>query len=633
MTGRVFSKLLFSFLLVLCIGTATLDFSLRRIVKHSLYSEAEQALTGKARLLAQALERTLPAEQVGRAGWSRAGVTAPGSVAPLAVATAESDQLQAFARTQALAAATRVSILDKAGTMLADSAGERSYQMAWAPEIAALSSGDSSGASRAHAVGIDIRDGILYVAVPAGERILRLAYPLSAVHQTLHLLRRDLLIASLLALCFATMTAAFLANRVAQRLQRIVKFANRIAAGELSARVEEGRLDEISEVAHALDITAVKLEASFKALESSRSELATLLDSMQQAVVGISPQSQISWSNSVMRRISPGVVREGRPLVECIRDPDVLACVEAALRRRELGRGRATSFLPGRVFDVSAAPMPGDGAVVVLYDVTDLERAEKMRRDFVANVSHELRTPLTSISGYVDTVLESEPELSMQGREFLAIVLKNATRMNRLTEDLLALANVEAGDYRVQPQRIRAYALVEDAIESLGGMALDTGVLLEMADSPATFVLADLDALTQVFANLIENAMKYGRAGGRVLVGAREASAGRVSEASHLERAPSEQVEFFVQDYGPGIAFEHLTRIFERFYRVDKARSRDSGGTGLGLAIAKHIVLAHGGTIRVESELGAGATFVFTLPVAPPLEKQFVSSPSAATAL
>jgi two-component system phosphate regulon sensor histidine kinase PhoR len=597
MTGRVFSKLLFSFLLVLCIGTATLDFSLRRIVKHSLYAEAEQSLTGKAHLLAQALERTLP----GRAELSQ-----------IQAGQLQAEQLQAFARAQSVAVQARISIVDRDGAMLADSAGERGYQMGWAPEIRALRTSEASGS--------DVRDGVLYVAVPVagggtGGLILRLAYPLTVVHQTLHLLRRDLLIASLLALALATLTASFLANRVAQRLQRIVQFANRIAAGELSARVEEGKLDEISEVAHALDATASKLEGSFKALESSRRELAALLDSMQQAVVGISPQSQISWSNSVMQRIAPAVMREGRPLVECIRDPDVLACVETALRRRQLGRGRATSFLPGRVFDVSAAPMPGEGAVVVLYDVTDLERAEKMRRDFVANVSHELRTPLTSISGYVDTVLESEAGLSVQGREFLAIVLRNATRMNRLTEDLLALANVEAGDYKLQPQRIRAQALVEDAIESLGGMAIESGLLLEVADSPATFVLADLDALTQVFANLIENAMKYGRAGGRVLVGAREPG----GEGAGTQGG--QQVEFFVQDFGQGIASEHLTRIFERFYRVDKARSRDSGGTGLGLAIAKHIVLAHGGTIRVESELGAGATFIFTLPMAPALDR------------
>ena len=243
-------------------------------------------------------------------------------------------------------------------------------------------------------------------------------------------------------------------------------------------------------------------------------------------------------------------------------------------------------------------PCRAGGAVAVFHDVTDIERTEKMRRDFVANVSHELRTPLTSISGYVETVLEADG-ISDTAREFLGIVLKNANRMNRLTEDLLALASVEAGDYRVRPTPMRASALVEDAIESLGGMVMDSPVVVEpgeLSDSP---VLADADALNQVFGNLIENAMKYGKAGGRVIVGSREAG---------------DFVEFFVKDFGQGIGSEHLGRLFERFYRVDKARSRDSGGTGLGLAIAKHIVLAHGGGIRVESMLGAGATFLFTLP-------------------
>jgi two-component system phosphate regulon sensor histidine kinase PhoR len=173
--------------------------------------------------------------------------------------------------------------------------------------------------------------------------------------------------------------------------------------------------------------------------------------------------------------------------------------------------------------------------------------------------------------------------------------------VNRLTEDLLALASVESGDYKLRTHPVRASGLVNDAIESLAGMVLDSEVRLEAAETTDEFVLADPDSLNQVFGNLIENAMKYAKAGQRVSVGARK-----------LET----EVEFFVRDFGPGIAFEHLDRIFERFYRIDKARSRESGGTGLGLAIAKHIVLAHGGLIRVESELGAGATFLFTLPIA-----------------
>jgi two-component system phosphate regulon sensor histidine kinase PhoR len=193
-------------------------------------------------------------------------------------------------------------------------------------------------------------------------------------------------------------------------------------------------------------------------------------------------------------------------------------------------------------------------------------------------------------------------ELPEHAREFMGIILKNARRVNRLTEDLLALAQIEGGQHRPKTQPVRASALVQDAIESLAGMVVESGIALEAGEVTDTWVLADVDAMTQVFGNLIENAMKYGGAGSRVLVGARP-----------LESA----VEFYVQDFGQGIALEHLDRIFERFYRVDKARSRESGGTGLGLAIVKHIVLAHGGIIRAESELGEGATFLFTLPTAP----------------
>ncbi|MGC2163931.1 MAG: ATP-binding protein [Silvibacterium sp.] len=418
----------------------------------------------------------------------------------------------------------------------------------------------------------------------------------------IHLLRRDLLLASLFAMAIAIVVSAIIAQRAAARLNRIVAFAHRIAAGDFSARIEEGSLDEISDVAHALDATAARLESSFRALESRQRELAALLDSMQEAVIAVDAGGRIAWSNTVMQHIAPAAERQGQALVHAVRDPEVLACVEAALSRSEVRSGKATSVTPGRIFDVNAAPTPGGGAVAVLHDVTDIARAEQMRRDFIANVSHELRTPLTSISGYVETLLESRYDLPGPTREFLAIILKNATRMNRLTEDLLALASVESGDYKVKTRPVAASALVRDALHALAGMVIDLDIKLDSADTTSSVVLADEDALTQVFGNLIENAVKYGKGGKQVIIGARD------SEGC---------VEFFVQDFGPGIPSEHLGRIFERFYRVDKARSRESGGTGLGLAIAKHIILAHKGTIRVESELGSGATFLFTLPLAP----------------
>ena len=248
------------------------------------------------------------------------------------------------------------------------------------------------------------------------------------------------------------------------------------------------------------------------------------------------------------------------------------------------------------------APMPGGGAVCVLSDVTEIERAETTRRDFVANVSHELRTPLTSISGYIEAMLDMHG-LDPVAREFLGIVLKNATRMTRLTEDLLALAQVESADFKLALRPLSAATLVEDAANSLMPVVQDAGMTMEIAETVSDIVLADPDALQQVFGNLVENATKYGRSGGKIRLGARRRE---------------EQVDFYVQDFGAGIPFEHHRRIFERFYRVDKARSRDSGGTGLGLSIARHIVNAHGGDIRVESELGRGSRFIFTLPIAAP---------------
>ena len=424
----------------------------------------------------------------------------------------------------------------------------------------------------------------------------------STAGATLRLLGREALWAGLIALAIALPIATWAAGRVTRRLERVVAFARRIADGDLSARLDyEGHDDELAGMEAALNQTAEQLGQSFAELESQRQELATMLDSMQEAVVAITPEGYVRWSNAVMRRIAGTQIHPGRPLVHAVRDPEVLACIRAALQHSEVRFGRASSLAPGRIFEINAAPLPSGGALVVLHDVTGIEAAEKSRRDFIANVSHELRTPLTSIQGYVETLVEDPHPNPETTREFLGVILKNATRMNRLTEDLLALASVESPNYKVTPQPTRASALVEDAIESLGGMVVDSEVELESAGAPDALIMADPDAMNQVFGNLIENALKYGKAGGRIRVG-----------AQLLES----EVEFSVMDFGPGIAFEHLERIFERFYRVDKARSRESGGTGLGLAIIKHIVQAHGGRIWAESELGSGATFHFTLPLA-----------------
>jgi two-component system phosphate regulon sensor histidine kinase PhoR len=422
----------------------------------------------------------------------------------------------------------------------------------------------------------------------------------SSAGVTFRLMAHDALWAGLIALALALLVAAWAARSITERVQRVVDFARRIAEGDLNARLTLDGHDELSAMEGALNQTAERLGQNFAEIESRRQELATMLDSMQEAVVAITPEGCVRWSNAVMRRIAGTQLHAGRPLVHFVRDPDVLACVRAALDNREVRFGRANSLAPGRTFEINAAPLPSGGALVVLHDVTRIEAAEKSRRDFIANVSHELRTPLTSIQGYVETLVEEPRPNAETTREFLGIIHKNATRMNRLTEDLLALASVESPDYKLTLLPTRASALVQDAIDSLGGIVVDSEVDLESSGAPDTLVLADPDAMNQVFGNLIENALKYGRGGKRICVGARPLEA---------------EVQFTVQDFGPGIASEHIDRIFERFYRVDKARSRESGGTGLGLAIVKHIVHAHGGRVWVESELGSGAQFHFTLPL------------------
>jgi two-component system phosphate regulon sensor histidine kinase PhoR len=303
-----------------------------------------------------------------------------------------------------------------------------------------------------------------------------------------------------------------------------------------------------------------------------------------------------------------------------VRDPEVLACVKAALDERVVCERRTTSLAPGRIFEVNASPMPAGGAVAVLHDITRIEEVERTQRDFVANVSHELRTPLTSISGYVETLLDHEESLSPVAREFLGTILKNATRMSRLTEDLLTMARVDSREAVLHPRPVRADVLVRDAVAAMSGMVQDAEAELEIGETTGAQVFADTDSMVQVLGNLIENGIKYGQAKdaqrSRVVVSAREVwtldADGPGGDESGAEGAGA--VEFSVRDFGAGIASEHLTRIFERFYRVDKARSRESGGTGLGLAIARHMVEMQGGTIRAESELGAGSVFLVRLP-------------------
>lgn len=414
--------------------------------------------------------------------------------------------------------------------------------------------------------------------------------------------RRNLVEASLLALLISTLLAALAAHSISKRLRKITAFAERVADGDLTARITDSSFDEITQVASALNRTAQRLQQNFAELENSRKHLETLLNSMEEAVIAVSADQKIRWLNGSMNRLLPLGIHVGKALLHVIRDPELLKALNESMQQGTVLNTRVATLAPGQVFEATTAPLPDGGAVAVLHDLTEIERVEKTRRDFIANVSHELRTPLTSIQGYTETLLDAGPSANGSAREFLEVIRQNAARMSRLTEDLLTLARVESGERKLELKPLYADSLLEDAIHNFYELARSHGIELVLEHSVPVRVFADVDAIHQVFSNLIDNAVKYAASGGRIMLGA---------------NAQQGLVEFYVRDFGPGIAAEHHRRIFERFYRVDKARSRESGGTGLGLAIVKHVVLNHGGSVRVESALHHGATFFFSLPAVP----------------
>ena len=422
---------------------------------------------------------------------------------------------------------------------------------------------------------------------------------------------RGWILGAVLVVAWAALNAFLLMHAVRRNIEQLQDSTD--AMPQRHVGVIETTYSDFNGLARSISLASDHVEHALNAAAESRRELEAMIDSMQNAVVAVDSAGRIQWSNQRMQRLVPdassgSAVRTGHALVQTIRDPSVLDCVRSTLEQRTISEGRSTSLVPGRIYEIAVSPMPGGGAVAVLHDITRIEQVERTQRDFVANVSHELRTPLTSISGYVETLLDHERSLSQQAREFLTTILKNATRMNRLTEDLLVMARVESSEQELHPAPIPADVLVRDAVVAMSGLVQDTDAILQVGEVTSAEVIADTDAILQVLSNLIENGIKYGQARNepfpRIIVSAREVS------------DPIEAVEFSVRDFGPGIASEHLSRIFERFYRVDKARSRESGGTGLGLAIAHHTVHSHGGTIRAESELNEGSTFLFTLPKA-----------------
>ena len=451
-----------------------------------------------------------------------------------------------------------------------------------------------------------VRIEMLYAAVTARHprvRYVRVALPLTTVAEEIRRVGVQAVLAFTLAIPFALALAWLASSLLSQRVRAIAAVAQRYSKGDLTRPTYDYGPDELGDVARVLDGSVQELGKRLDELSRDRARLDAILAGMVEGVLVLDGHGRIQLAN----RAAQGMLRMdttsiGRPYVEVIRHPDIAAQLGTALRGEEAdNRELALTRDPSRTFVSRAAPVTrggGGGAVLVLHDITDLRRADQIRRDFVANVSHELRTPLTAIRGYIEALLDDEPDVA-DARKFLQIIARHSARMERLVSDLLRLARLDARQEALDLASCDMQQLFNTVV---GDVALTVESkrqhIATTVDPAAGRITADPAKLHDVLRNLVENAVHYSP----------EAAAIRL-EATRENGA----VRISVSDSGPGIPPDDLSRVFERFYRVDKSRSRP-GGTGLGLAIVKHLIELHGGQARAENQPDGGARFVITLP-------------------
>jgi two-component system, OmpR family, phosphate regulon sensor histidine kinase PhoR len=428
----------------------------------------------------------------------------------------------------------------------------------------------------------------------------------------LYLGRGWLLECSLVAAAGGLALASVYSWWLARRIDRLRAFAESVVdARPVEAPLVAGEDDELGLLARSLEGMAARLRRLVARANLESAEREAILASMVEGVLAVDEKLQITFSNWAFAEVlgTATFVSDRAPLQEIVRDPALSNLLQEVLREGETLQRRLALVVTGgeeRTFEVQAAPLASAagparrGAIAILHDVTHLERLERVRRDFVANVSHELRTPLTAIRGYAETLLDGGLEDRENSRHFVEIIKTHAIRLGNITSDLLTLSELESGRPGPPPERISIPAVVESSLRTVGSAARLAGVRLVRGEVEEAEVLGNRTHLEQVLVNLLDNGVKFNRAEGEVRIESR--------------RGPNGCVTIKVEDTGIGIPSEHLPRIFQRFYRVDKARSREAGGTGLGLAIVKHIVERLNGTVTAESELGAGSKFTITLP-------------------
>jgi two-component system phosphate regulon sensor histidine kinase PhoR len=479
------------------------------------------------------------------------------------------------------------------------------------PEVQAALAGETQREDRFSST---LGEQLVYVAVPMVREgqvvgVVRAAVSRAESRRDLRHYQGMLFSGLGVATLAATLVSWRLARRQSRPFEQVAEAAQRLAQGNETERLPKSDVQELARLSESLNHLAEELEERGHTIGRQGHELEAVLASMVEGVLAVDCDERVISINRAAARLVGGQVSDitGRSLQEVVRNSEL-----RRLSAQAVSGGRSAEddvVLRGeqdRVLQVCATPLRdiqgrSIGAVLVLHDVTHFRHLENIRRDFVANVSHELKTPIASIKGFVETLLDGALENREDATRFLRIVAKQADRLNQIIEDLLSLAKIEEseekGNVPLEPGPVKE--ILEAAINDCQALAAERDIRVEISCDEDVVANINAHLLEQAVVNLLDNAIKYSEPGGEVLITARA--------------LPSEVV-ISVTDHGCGIDRDHLPRLFERFYRVDKARSRKLGGTGLGLAIVKHIVQAHGGKVSVQSKPGTGSTFTLQLP-------------------
>ncbi|CAK8723103.1 histidine kinase [Candidatus Electrothrix laxa] len=540
------------------------------------------------------------------------------------------DALQDFCRQAGRRAHTRITVIAPDGVVLADSNEDpqRMEKHGKRPEITRAFSGRTGSSLRFSKT---LHQDMLYVAIPLQlspvnkvysintPGALRLSVPATALNTVLRSIRNRVFLVSLLTILLAAMFSRQLALRISRPLEEIKRGAEQLSSGEKTRLVnihEHGLSLEMSGLIISLNRMAEQLMERILLTRRQHNELEAVFSSMTEAVLAVDAEECVIRLNRAaghLFHIDPKIGKD-KPVQGMLRNPELMAMIRGTLRNNncaaaevELFDGQHRTTLEVRVVPLQDNAQQPIGVLMVMDDVTRINRLENVRREFVANVSHELKTPITVIKGYVETLLDGDLDAHEDGNKFLQVVLRQAGRLNAIIDDLLSLSRIE--NTTSSSETSLDFALKElspvlrAALQTCKLKADEKRISFEIHCPPNLKAVHNPALLEEAVINLLSNAITYSPSGSTVLVRAK----------SQRETGKKQWVKIVVEDKGCGIQKEHLDRIFERFYRCDKARSRENGGTGLGLAIVKHIAQSHGGNVEVKSHFGRGATFTLNI--------------------